>query len=118
MPRVSRRRTIPAPVGEVWDLVSDPYSLPRWWPRTIRVENVDRKGGGRRAEWTKVLGTTEGRGVRADFRCLSSAEHERYVWEQQLEGTPFERHLRSPKVEIAPPGAGEGTGGKPTSAPS
>ena len=109
MPRVSRRRTIPAPVGEVWDLVSDPYSLPRWWPRTIRVENVDRKGGGRRAEWTKVLGTTEGRGVRADFRCLSSAEGERYVWEQQLDGTPFERHLRSSKIEIAMHADGEGT---------
>jgi uncharacterized protein YndB with AHSA1/START domain len=109
MPRVSRRRTIPAPVGEVWDLVSDPYSLPRWWPRTIRVENVDRKGGGRRAEWTKVLGTTEGRGVRADFRCLSSAERERYVWEQQLDGTPFERHLRSSKIEIAMQADGERT---------
>jgi uncharacterized protein YndB with AHSA1/START domain len=109
MPRVSRRRTIPAPVGEVWDLVSDPYSLPRWWPRTIRVENVDRKGGGRRGEWTKVLGTTEGRGVRADFRCLSSAEGERYVWEQQLDGTPFERHLRSSRVEIAMRADGEGT---------
>ena len=33
--------------------------------------------------------------MRADFRCLSSAEGERYVWEQQLDGTPFERHLRS-----------------------
>jgi uncharacterized protein YndB with AHSA1/START domain len=109
MPRVSRRRTIPAPVGEVWDLVSDPYSLPRWWPRTIRVENVDRKGGGRRAEWTKVLGTAEGRGVRADFRCLSSAEGERYVWEQQLDGTPFERHLRSSKIEIAMQADGERT---------
>ena len=88
-------------MGEVWELVSDPYNLPRWWPRTSRVENVDRKGGGRRAEWTKVLETAEGRGVRADYRCLSSAEPERYVWEQQLSGTPFERHLRSSKIEIS-----------------
>jgi len=101
MPRVTRRRTIQAPLGEVWELVSDPYNLPRWWPRTSRVENVDRKGGGRRAEWTKVLETAEGRGVRADYRCLSSAEPERYVWEQQLSGTPFERHLRSSKIEIS-----------------
>jgi uncharacterized protein YndB with AHSA1/START domain len=109
MPRVTRRRTIPAPAGEVWELVSDPYNLPRWWPRTSRVENVDSKGGGRRAEWTKVLETAEGRGVRADFRCLSSAERERYIWEQQLEGTPFERHLRSSKVEIALRERGEET---------
>lgn len=100
MPRVTRRRRIEAPVEEVWGLVSDPYSLPRWWPRTARVESVDRKPGGKRSQWTKVLETEGGRGVRADFRCLSAAERERYVWEQQLAGSPFERHLRSSAVEI------------------
>lgn len=100
MPRVTRKRTIAAPVADVWRLVSDPYSLPRWWPRTARVENVERRDGGRRSRWTKVLQTSEGRGVRADYRCLSAAENERYVWEQELEGTPFERHLRSSRVEI------------------
>jgi uncharacterized protein YndB with AHSA1/START domain len=109
MSRVSRRRTVSAPVGEVWGLISDPYNLPRWWPRTSRVENVDAKGGGRRSEWTKVLETAEGRGVRADFRCLSSAEDERYVWEQQIAGTPFERHLRASKVEIGLRAQGEAT---------
>ena len=93
MPRVTRKRTIEAPVADVWKLVSDPYSLPRWWPRTGRVENVEQKPGGRRSQWTKVLQTAEGRGVRADFRCVSSATEERYVWEQQLDGTPFERIL-------------------------
>ena len=87
-------------MDEVWDLVSDPYSLPRWWPRVARVESVDRKPEGRRSQWTKVLETAEGRGVRADYRCLSSAEGERYVWEQQLAGTPFERHLRRSLIEI------------------
>ncbi|HEX2708796.1 MAG TPA: SRPBCC family protein [Solirubrobacterales bacterium] len=100
MPRVIRKRTIGAPVEEVWKLVSDPYSLPRWWPRAGRVENVEQKSAGRRSQWTKVLETAEGRGVRADYRCLSSAENERYVWEQELEGTPFARHLRSSRVEI------------------
>ncbi|HET7574927.1 MAG TPA: SRPBCC family protein [Solirubrobacterales bacterium] len=100
MPRVTRRRTIAAPVEEVWELVSDPWSLPRWWSRTSRVEGVDRKPGGKRSQWTKVLETAEGRGVRADYRCVSSAEGERYVWEQQLAGSPFERHLRSSTVEI------------------
>jgi uncharacterized protein YndB with AHSA1/START domain len=100
VPRVTRRRAINAPVAEVWELVSDPYSLPRWWPRTGRVENVDRKPGTRRSQWTKVLETAEGRGVRADYRCVSAAEGERYVWEQMLEETPFQRHLRSSRVEI------------------
>jgi uncharacterized protein YndB with AHSA1/START domain len=109
MARVSRRRTIAAPVQEVWDLVSDPYNLPRWWPRTTRVENVEAKGDGRPAEWTKVLETAEGRGVRADYRCLSSAERERYAWEQQIPGTPFERHLRDSRVEIEMRGDGDAT---------
>jgi uncharacterized protein YndB with AHSA1/START domain len=100
VPRTTRTRTIEAPAAEVWKLVSDPYSLPRWWPRTQRVENVDRKEGGRRTQWTKVLQTAEGRGVRADFRCVSSAERERYVWEQEVAGTPFERHLSGVRVEI------------------
>ena len=100
MARVTRKRTVAAPIGDVWRLVSDPYSLPRWWPRAARVENVDAKPGGKRTQWTKVLQTAEGRGVRADFRCVSSAERERYVWEQELEGTPFERHLKALRVEI------------------
>jgi uncharacterized protein YndB with AHSA1/START domain len=100
MARVTRKRLISASPDDVWNLVSDPYNLPRWWPRVSRVENVDGKGGGRRARWTKVLETSEGRGVRADFRCLSSAERERYVWEQELEGTPFERHLKALQVEV------------------
>jgi uncharacterized protein YndB with AHSA1/START domain len=109
VPRVSRRRTIPAPRERVWELVSDPYSLPRWWPRTTRVENVDAKGGGRRSRWTKVLETAEGRGVRADFRCVSSAREERYVWEQELEGSPFARHLRQAGVEVLLRGREGGT---------
>lgn len=99
MARVTRTRTLEASPGEVWKLVSDPYSLPRWWPRTSRVENVEGSGG-RRTRWTKVLETAEGRGVRADFRCVSSAERERYVWEQELAGTPFERHLKALQVEV------------------
>jgi uncharacterized protein YndB with AHSA1/START domain len=101
VPRVTRRRQVAASPAEVWALVSDPYSLPRWWPRTSRVESVDLKPGGRRSQWTQVLETAEGRGVRADYRCVSSAEGERYAWEQQVEGTPFAKHLHSSKVEIS-----------------
>jgi uncharacterized protein YndB with AHSA1/START domain len=100
VPRISRRRRIDAAPDAVWSLVADPYNLPRWWPRTIRVENVEQKAAGKRSQWTKVLETAEGRGVRADYRCLSSAEGERYVWEQQVEQTPFEKILRSSVLEI------------------
>jgi uncharacterized protein YndB with AHSA1/START domain len=109
MPRVTRRRTIAANPRDVWNLVSDPYNLPRWWPRVSRVENVERTKAGKRSQWTKVLDTSAGRGVRADYRCVSSAEQERYVWEQQLTGTPFEKHLRSSVTEIGIEPAEEGT---------
>lgn len=66
----------------------------------MRVENVDKVKGNRRSQWTKVLRTGEGRGVRADYRCISSAEGERYVWEQQLIDTPFEKHLRKSEIEV------------------
>lgn len=75
----------------------------------MRVENVERTKANRRSQWTKVLRTGEGRGVRADYRCLSSAEGERYVWEQQLVDTPFERHLRRSEVEIDLRPEGDGT---------
>jgi uncharacterized protein YndB with AHSA1/START domain len=100
VPRVSRTRIIAAPQERVWELISDPHHLPRWWPRTVRVEDVRQVQGGRRSRWTTVLGTKRGRGVRADYRCTSAALGERYVWEQEIEGTPFEKILRSARLEI------------------
>jgi uncharacterized protein YndB with AHSA1/START domain len=91
----------------VWALVSDPYNLPRWWPRTQRVEGVE--GQGEDARWTQVLGTAEGRGVRADFRCTEALDGARMSWEQEIPGTPFERHLRAYVVEVNLEEEGDGT---------
>jgi carbon monoxide dehydrogenase subunit G len=41
MPTVARSRVIGASAATVWDLVADPHNLPRWWPETDRVEDVD-----------------------------------------------------------------------------
>lgn len=108
MPRVSRTRTVAAEPGRVWDLISDPHSLPRWWPKTTRVEDV-RDAGGKRAHWTTVLGTERGTGVRADFRCTGSTNGVRYGWEQEIAGTPFERILKASSLEIALDGEAGGT---------
>ena len=59
---VRRSRTVAAPLDDVWQIVRDPYHLPRWWPRTQRVEGVSSGG------WTSVLVTDQGRSVRADYR--------------------------------------------------
>jgi uncharacterized protein YndB with AHSA1/START domain len=96
---VSRSRVIPAERGRIWELVSDPHNLPRWWPRTLRVEDVRDPASGS-TQWTTVLETERGTGVRADFRRVSTAPTRSYVWEQDVEGTPFERILRSSRLEI------------------
>jgi len=74
----------------------------------MRVENVAGEQGGEDSQWTTVLETAEGRGVRADFRCSAAVDGERYAWEQQVTGTPFERHLRRSDVEVA---LSDGSGG-------
>lgn len=107
MPRVARKRRLDASPRDVWEVVSDPYHLPRWWPRTQRVENVS-SGEPKGRRWTQVLETRDRRAIRADFRCVSAANSERYVFEQDLLNTPFEKILKSARTEIrlAPEGAG------------
>lgn len=109
MPRVSRKRLIEAPPEQVWALIADPHHLPRWWPRAIRVEDVRQMPGGGRSRWTTVLGTERGTGVRVDYVCTRSTHGERYAWEQDIEGTPFERILRSAALEIHLDGRNGGT---------
>jgi uncharacterized protein YndB with AHSA1/START domain len=99
---------IDAPREEVWSVVSDPHHLPRWWPRAVRVEGVRGDPGSRRTQWTLVLGTAQGKSVRADYRSISAASGERFVWQQLVEGSPFERIIRSAEagVQLSDEGAG------------
>ena len=99
MARVVRRRRIAAPAGALWSVITDPYHLPRWWPNTQRVENVS-EGPPRERSWTQVLGTRGGRGVRADFHGVEERDGERFVFEQTVEGTPFERFVRRARTEV------------------
>jgi uncharacterized protein YndB with AHSA1/START domain len=98
MPRVSRSRTIPRPPDEVRDLVSDPYHLPRWWPKAERVENV--RGSAPVDSWTLVYLTQKGKPVRADYRRVDS-DGQRFAFEQDVEGTPFAGILRNARTQIS-----------------
>jgi uncharacterized protein YndB with AHSA1/START domain len=98
MPSVSRSRVIDASPERVWDLVSDPQNLPRWWPRVLRVEDV--QGSGERSRWTAVLETDRGSGLRADYRCSASTNAKRFAWAQEVEGTPFAKIMTAASVEI------------------
>ena len=86
--KVRRTGRVAAPVEDVWALVADPHSFPRWWPRTARVEDV------RGAGWTSVLVSDRGgKQLRADWTVIETRAPERRAWEQELEDTPFARIL-------------------------
>jgi len=91
---------IPAPRADVWSVVSDPYHLPRWWPKVTRVEGVYERKGGSGSQWTKVFETESGKAIRADFRCRYMRAPEALGWEQEIPGSPFEKYLRSAVTEI------------------
>ena len=101
---VKRQRTVAARPDAVWDLVSDPHHLPRWWPQVQRVEEVTGDG------WTKVLRSKRGRTVRADYTRVSSRPPHEIVWRQEVEESPFEAILDESVTTIElDPAAGDAT---------
>ena len=103
MPTTRVSRTVTAAPETLFKTVADPHHLPRWWPRVERVEAV---AGGR---FTEVLRSDRGRAVRADFRMAEVQAPARAAWEQELEGTPFERLMSFGRTEVRLEPAGGGT---------
>jgi uncharacterized protein YndB with AHSA1/START domain len=96
MPTARRARTIPASRQELWETISDPHHLPRWWPRVGRVEDVTGN------EFTELLRTKSGKFVRADFTIArADPDAGRLCWEQRVAGSPFARLLRSAETEVS-----------------
>jgi uncharacterized protein YndB with AHSA1/START domain len=91
---VQRSRTLPASQQELWEIVSDPHHMPRWWPGVERMEAVEDD------RFTQVLKTKRGRPVRADFRVVLSEPPWTRSWSQEVAGTPFERVLTESVVEV------------------
>jgi carbon monoxide dehydrogenase subunit G len=103
MPTVTRSGTVDAPQEAVWEVVSDPYHLPRWWPGVTRVEDVGED------TWTNVLESPRGRAVRADYTRVYLDAPNRVVWRQELEQTPFERFLRESVTGVILAAEGDAT---------
>ena len=103
MPTVTRSRTIAASQQQLWDLVSDPYHLPRWWPMVQRVEDVSEDA------WTTVATSSRGRAVRFDWSRVYIDPPERIVWRQELDQTPFERFMRESVTGVILEPAGDST---------
>jgi uncharacterized protein YndB with AHSA1/START domain len=100
--KVSRATTVPVPPDEVWDLIADPYHLPRWWPRVQRVEEVVGNA------WTKVMISSRGRAVRSDYTRVETDAPRRVLWRQEVDESPFERLLSEATIELTLEEAGEG----------
>jgi uncharacterized protein YndB with AHSA1/START domain len=109
MPVSKRTRTMSASPEEVWEVVGDPHHMPRWWPGVKRMEDVSEE------RWTQVFTTKKGRPVRVDYHLLQSeppgpgGEPGVRTWEQEIEGTPFERVLSESITEIVLEPADAGT---------
>jgi uncharacterized protein YndB with AHSA1/START domain len=102
VPDVTRARTIAAPRERVWELVSDPFHLPRWWPSTARVEDATALA------WTSVLKTPQGKTVRADYTRTAYEAPRRVAWQQELEESPFERVFASAATSVELEEEGDG----------
>jgi uncharacterized protein YndB with AHSA1/START domain len=98
---VRRETVVAAAPEEVWELVSDPAGLPRWWPGVTRVEEATAEA------WTTVLRSPKGKAVRADYTRVEADDGRRLAWRQEVEESPFERILAAAFTEIAlEPGEG------------
>lgn len=100
MPVVAQKREFPVAPDVVYDVISDPRKQAGWWPRVTRIEDVTGRPGAERARWTSVFQADSGRLLRLDYRCIAASRPSRYEWEQELEGTPFEKHLARQAVAV------------------
>jgi carbon monoxide dehydrogenase subunit G len=94
VPTTRRSRTVADVPERVWETVSDPYHLPRWWPRVQRVESVTED------RFTQVLSTERGTPLRADFRVAASRAPELLAWEQEVAGSPLQRIMMAARTEV------------------
>lgn len=102
MPSVTRSRVVAADQATLWELLSDPHHLPRWWPQLERVEDVSEDA------WTKVLRSNRGRLVRADYTRVEAAPPRSITWRHEIEESPFEAILSDSLIRMTLEPDGEG----------
>ena len=89
-----RETVVPRGLNEVWDVISEPAQLPRWWPGVTRVEEATPEA------WTTVLTSPKGKSVRMDYTRVDAAAPSRLIWRQEVEASPFERILAEATTSV------------------
>jgi uncharacterized protein YndB with AHSA1/START domain len=84
---LTRSELVPASPAAIWEVVSDAYTFPRWWPAVTRVEGVTETG------FTEVLYSKRGRPVRLDLHYTEVEEAVSLGFALELRGSQFERML-------------------------
>jgi hypothetical protein len=99
--RAERSRLLIVHPLTLWQVIEDPFQMPRWWPDVTRIEGVEDN------RFTQVFQTKRRHTVRMDFRVLvseapgSGGEPSGHrAWEQEVQGTPFERVLDQSITEV------------------
>ncbi len=110
MPRVSRQLEVALPIGQVWDFISRPGNLAKWWPRIVRVEGLVGQPGTTGLKWTSLLEADSGRRVRLDFEAVKAEPPTLFSWQQELADTQFEKHLRRQEYLVELEDRGNSTG--------
>ncbi|MFL5822245.1 MAG: SRPBCC domain-containing protein [Solirubrobacteraceae bacterium] len=110
MATARRTRKLSVSPEQVWQVVEDPHHMPRWWPGVRRVEGVEDN------RFTQVFMTKKGRAVRADHLVVAveppgpgGDPPGQISWEQEIQGTPFERVLSESITEVRLEAANGGT---------
>src|SRR3954452_21815447 len=96
---VTRARTVAAPRERIWELVSDPFHLPRWWPSVARVEDATALA------WSSVLKTRRGATVRADYTRTEYDPPRRIGWQRELDEPLVERVFSAEPTSVVLEGA-------------
>jgi uncharacterized protein YndB with AHSA1/START domain len=87
MATLTRSAVVAATPAAIWEVVSDAYTFPRWWPAVTRVEGVTETG------FTEVLYSKRGRPVRLDLHYTEVEEAESLGFALEIHGSQFERLL-------------------------
>jgi uncharacterized protein YndB with AHSA1/START domain len=58
LPRYEARRTLPAPVEQVWAVLAEPARWPEWWPGLVAAEPTVRRALAPGAHW-QLEGTNQ-----------------------------------------------------------